>query len=250
MNETAIEWTDATWNPVTGCTKVGPGCDNCYAERFAERWRGIAGHAYEQGFDLRLWPSRLSQPALWKKPRMIFVNSMSDLFHKKIPHAFIDRVFETMETVDRHVYQVLTKRSSLMRSYIRNRYRSGAVPSHIWLGVSVEDAAHVSRIEHLRGVDSPARFISFEPLLGPVGNVDLAGIAWAIVGGESGPGARPMKADWAREIRDACDSHGTAFFFKQWGGARPKSGGRMLDGEERNGFPIHVVPEQILHAIA
>ena len=172
-----IEWTDATWNPVTGCTKIGPGCDNCYAERFAERWRGIPDHPYEQGFDLRLWPSRLSQPALWKKPRMIFVNSMSDLFHKQVPREYIDRVFEVMEAADWHVYQVLTKRSSLMRSYVQRRYQGGEVPSHIWLGVSVEDAAHVSRIRHLQGVNSPARFISFEPLLGPVGEVDLTGIA-------------------------------------------------------------------------
>ncbi|MFD2854248.1 DUF5131 family protein [Seohaeicola zhoushanensis] len=207
-----IEWTDATWNPVTGCTKIGPGCDNCYAERFAERWRGLEGHPYEQGFDLRLWPSRLAQPALWKKPRMIFVNSMSDLFHKRVPREYIDRVFDAMETANWHVYQVLTKRSSLMRSYIQRRYGGREVPSHIWLGVSVEDAAHVSRIRHLQEVNSPARFISFEPLLSPVGAVNLSGIAWAIVGGESGPRARPMEAEWAREIRTICDRYGTAFF--------------------------------------
>ena len=151
---TDIEWTDATWNPVTGCTKVGPGCDNCYAERFAERWRGIKDHPYEQGFDLRLWPERLQQPALWKKPRMIFVNSMSDLFQKDIDTHYIDKVFETMEFGNWHVYQVLTKRSSLMRRYVKNRYQGGRVPNHIWLGVSVEDAAHTSRIQHLRDVNS------------------------------------------------------------------------------------------------
>ncbi len=244
--KTQIEWTDATWNPVTGCTKIGPGCDNCYAERFAERWRGIEGHPYEQGFDLRLWPSRLTQPALWRKPRMIFVNSMSDLFHKKVPRSYIDRVFEAMEAADWHVYQVLTKRSSLMRNYVQRRYAGKPVPAHIWLGVSVEDQAHVGRIEHLRQVNSQARFISFEPLLGPIEAPNLDGIAWAIVGGESGPKARPMEGAWATEIRYACDRHGTAFFFKQWGGARPKSGGRTLDGEEWNGFPTHVVPERIL----
>jgi len=196
-----IEWTDATWNPVTGCTKIGPGCDHCYAERFAERWRGIEGHPYEQGFDMRLWASRLGQPEKWKKPRMIFVNSMSDLFHKDIPHGFIDRVFDAMEAADWHVYQVLTKRSSLMRNYVRRRYDGGRVPSHIWLGVSVEDAAYKGRIEHLRQINSDARFISFEPLLGPIGEVDLTGIAWAIVGGESGPGARLMEAAWATELR-------------------------------------------------
>lgn len=162
-----IEWTDATWNPVTGCTKVGPGCDNCYAERFAERWRGVPGHPYEQGFDLTHWPSRLKQPALWRKPRMIFVNSMSDLFHKDIDRTFIDAVFDAMELADWHVYQVLTKRSSLMRNYVQSRYDGGKVPSHIWLGVSVEDAAHASRIEHLKQINSDARFISFEPLATP-----------------------------------------------------------------------------------
>lgn len=212
-----IEWTDATWNPVTGCTKVGPGCDHCYAERFAERWRGIAGHPYEQGFDMRLWPSRLGQPALWKKPRMIFVNSMSDLFHKDIPREFIDRVFDAMEAADWHVYQVLTKRSSLMRNYVRSRYDGGRVPKHIWLGVSVEDAAYKGRIEHLQQINSDARFISFEPLLGPIGEVDLTGIAWAIVGGESGPGARAMEGRWATELRLACERYDVAFFFKQWG---------------------------------
>jgi len=244
-----IEWTDATWNPVTGCTKIGPGCDNCYAERFAERWRGVVGHPYEQGFDLTLWPSRLEQPSQGKKPRMIFVNSMSDLFHKDIDRAFIDRVFDAMERADWHVYQVLTKRSSLMRNYIRARYDGGSVPRHIGFGVSVEDAAHPSRIKHLKGINSEARFISFEPLLGSIEDVDLTGIAWAIVGGESGPGARPMHPDWARRLRDICERDGVAFFFKQWGGARPKSGGRLLDGEEWNGFPWQIVPEPIIRAL-
>jgi protein gp37 len=244
-----IEWTDATWNPITGCTKVGPGCDNCYAERFAERWRGIAGHPYEQGFDLKLWPSRLEQPFLWKKPRMIFVNSMSDLFQKDIDRAFIDRVFDAMERANWHVYQVLTKRSSLMRNYVRARYAGKPVPRHIWLGVSIEDVAHIGRIRHLKGINSEARFISFEPLLGFIAEVDLRGVAWAIVGGESGPGARPMQADWARRLRDICERDRVAFFFKQWGGARPKSGGRLLDGEEWNGFPTHVVPQPVLDAL-
>ena len=244
-----IEWTDATWNPVTGCTKVGPGCDNCYAERFAERWRGIPGHPYEQGFDLRLWPSRLEQPFRWKKPRMIFVNSMSDLFQKGIDRAFVDRVFDVMERADWHVFQVLTKRSSLMRNYVRERYGARAVPPNIWLGVSVEDAAHAGRIAHLKDIRSEARFISFEPLLGPIEDADLRGIAWAIVGGESGPGARPMHPNWARRLRDICSRDGVAFFFKQWGGPRPKSGGRLLDGEEWNGFPTKVVPKPILEAL-
>ena len=244
-----IEWTDATWNPVTGCTKVGPGCDHCYAERFAERWRGVQGHPYEQGFDLRQWPTRLGQPSQWRKPRMIFVNSMSDLFHKEIERTFIDKVFDAMEAANWHVYQVLTKRSSLMRGYVRSRYRESTVPGHIWLGVSVENAGHTGRIEHLRQIRSHARFISFEPLLGPIGPVDLSGVAWAIVGGESGPGARPMALSWATDLRDRCSQSGVAFFFKQWGGPRPKSGGRLLEGREWNGFPWQIVPREILGSL-
>jgi protein gp37 len=180
---------------------------------------------------------------------MIFVNSMSDLFHKEVDGSFIDRVFDAMEKADWHVYQVLTKRSSLMQKYVRTRYNGCPVPKHIWLGVSVEDAVHVSRIEHLKAINSEARFVSFEPLLGPINDVDLIGVAWAIVGGESGPGARPMHPDWARRLRDICDRDSVAFFFKQWGGARPKSGGRLLDGEEWNGFPWQIVPKLILDSL-
>ena len=260
---TAIEWCDVTWNPVVGCSRVSRGCDNCYAIGVAARnlctqHKGLTKirprDAPRPGPDwtgeIRLVPQRLTEPLGWRKPRRVFVNSMSDLFHKKVPRSYVDQVFDAMEGANWHVYQVLTKRSSLMRSYIQRRYDGGEVPSHIWLGVSVEDAVHTSRIRHLQQVNSPARFISFEPLLGPVGPVELSGIAWAIVGGESGPRARPMEADWAREIRLACEHHGTAFFFKQWGGPRPKSGGRVLDGEEWNGFPLHVVPERILAEIA
>jgi protein gp37 len=181
---------------------------------------------------------------------MIFVNSMSDLFHKDVDRKHIDKVFDTMEAADHHVYQVLTKRSSLMRNYVRRRYDGGRVPSHIWLGVSVEDAAHKGRVEHLRQINSDARFISFEPLLGPIGQVDLTGIAWAIVGGESGPRARPMEPAWATELRLACEWYGVAFFFKQWGGARPKSGGRLLEGEEWNAFPSRIVPKAIMAALS
>ncbi len=235
----SIEWTNATWNPVTGCTKIGPGCDNCYAHRFAERWRGIEGHPYEQGFDLRLWPSRLGQPRSWRKSRMIFVNSMSDLFHKKIEREHLDKIFCVMEEVDHHIYQILTKRSSLMLQYVRARYDGGEVPAHIWLGVSVEDAERKKRIEHLRQINSRFRFISFEPLLGSIGAVDLNGIAWAIVGGESGPRARSMQKSWVTELRDQCEEASVAFFFKQWGGLHPKSGGRLLEGKTWDGFPDH-----------
>jgi protein gp37 len=234
----AIEWTDATWNPVTGCTKITAGCDNCYAARFAERFRGVPNHPFETGFDLTLRPDRLNQPRAWKRPRMIFVNSMSDLFHKDVPRVFIDQVFDTMEFADWHVFQILTKRSSLMRDYLRLRYRNGSAPSHIWIGVSVENARSAARIEHLRSAPASVRFISAEPLIGSIGDVDLTHIHWVIAGGESGPGARPMQIDWAREVRDLCAGQGVAFFFKQWGGFRPKSGGRSLDGREWNELPL------------
>ncbi len=250
-DHSAIEWTDATWNPVTGCTKITRGCDNCYAARFAERWRGVRGHPYEQGFDLRLWPSRLDQPSRWRKPRMIFVNSMSDLFHRQIPRAFVDQVFTEMETADQHVYQVLTKRSSLMRNYLRARYPSSRVPAHIWCGVSVEDAEGAARIRHLQASPAAIRFLSIEPLLGPVGTLDLEGISWVIVGGESGPNARLLHLDWARDVRDQCEATGVPFFFKQWGGQTPKAGGRMLDGVEHNAMPLHFkdFKEERPHAI-
>jgi protein gp37 len=233
----AIEWTDATWNPVTGCTKITRGCDNCYAERFAERFRGVAGHPFSNGFDLTLRPERLHQPLRWRRPRMIFVNSMSDLFHKKVPDAFIDQVFATMEEADWHVFQVLSKRSSLMRDYLRRRYQDAEPPAHIWCGVSVEDGQAKGRIEHLRAAPAGIRFLSIEPLIGALGPVNLQGIDWVIVGGESGPGARPVHLDWVREVRDQCIAQGVAFFFKQWGGTRPKSGGRELDGRQWSEFP-------------
>jgi protein gp37 len=237
----AIEWTDATWNPVTGCTKITAGCDNCYAERFAERWRGIPGHPFENGFDLTLRPDRLDQPLKWKRSRMIFVNSMSDLFHKSVPFSFVDAVFDTMEACDWHVFQVLTKRSSRMRDYLKKRYIDRFAPEHIWLGVSVEDAKGAARIAHLRSAPAAVRFLSVEPLIGPVGQVDLSGIHWVIAGGESGPGARVLNIEWARQIRDECAQQGVSFFFKQWGGFRPKSGGRDLDGREWNEFPTRKV---------
>jgi protein gp37 len=235
----AIEWTDATWNPVTGCSKVSRGCDNCYAERFSERFRDVPGHPFTSGFDLTLRPDRIDQPLNWRRPRMIFVNSMSDLFHKDVPREFIDGVFDTMERADWHVFQLLTKRSSLMCSYLRARYGLGCGPRHIWCGVSIEDEQAKSRLAHLKKAPASMRFLSIEPLLGPVGQIDLAGIDWVIVGGESGPGARPMQAQWAREVRDQCLRQGVAFFFKQWGGTRPKTGGRALDEREWNEFPEH-----------
>jgi protein gp37 len=236
-NATTIEWTDATWNPVTGCTKISAGCDHCYAERFSERFRGTPGHPFEMGFDLTLRPERLEHPLRWRAPRMIFVNSMSDLFHKDVPEDFINCVFNTMERAPWHTFQVLTKRSSLMRDFLRKRYGTGRGPVHMWFGVSIEDGTKISRVRHLR--DSPAgvRFLSIEPLIGPIGTLDLSSIDWVIVGGESGPGARPMHPDWARSIRDQCVNASVKFFFKQWGGLRPKSGGRDLDGRPWDEFP-------------
>ncbi len=236
--ESQIEWTNLTWNPVTGCTKISAGCDNCYAERFSERFRGVPGHPFEQGFDLTLRPARLDQPLKMTTPKMIFVNSMSDLFHKGVPFDYVDQVFDTMEAAHWHVFQVLTKRSSRMREYVNKRYgQTGKAPAHIWLGASVEDGSKVSRIQHVRDMRATTRFLSVEPLIGPLGRVNLDGIHWVIVGGESGPGHRPMEEEWALEVRDQCLEQNIPFFFKQWGGFRPKSGGRELDGQEWDGFP-------------
>jgi protein gp37 len=235
--KTTIEWTDATWNPVTGCTKVSAGCDNCYAERFSERFRGVPGHPFQSGFDLTLRPERISQPLEWKKPRMIFVNSMSDLFHKEVPKSHLSSVFDTMEKADWHIYQVLTKRSSLLRKFLNERYKYRKAPDHMWFGVSVENEQATSRIIHLQHAHAGVRFLSIEPLLGPIGKLDLDNIDWVILGGESGPGARPMKKEWALHVRNQCLKAGVAFFFKQWGGLRPKSGGRLLEGKEWTQFP-------------
>jgi protein gp37 len=236
-DSTTIEWTDATWNPVTGCTKISAGCDNCYAARFSERFRGVPGHPFETGFDLTLRPGRLLQPFAWKRPRMIFVNSMSDLFHKEIPRAHIAAVFDTMEKADWHTYQVLTKRSSLLQKFINDRYKDRAAPSHMWFGVSVENAQATSRIAHLQKANASIRFLSVEPLIAPVGKLSLDNIHWVIVGGESGPRARPMKPEWAIDVRNQCVAARIPFFFKQWGGRSPKSGGRELDGKIWSQFP-------------
>jgi len=236
-DQSAIEWTDSTWNPVTGCTKITAGCDHCYAERFAERFRGVASHPFENGFDLTLRPDRLDQPLRWRRSRMIFVNSMSDLFHKGIPKAFVDRVFDTMEQAGWHTFQVLTKRSPRMRDYLARRYADRTPPPNIWSGVSVENHIGAARVQHLRETPSAVRFLSVEPLIGPIGPIDLSGIHWVIAGGESGPNARLMHIEWAREIRDACRAQEVPFFFKQWGGIRPKSGGRELDGREWSEWP-------------
>jgi protein gp37 len=233
-----IEWTDATWNPVRGCTKISPGCKHCYAETFAERFRGVPGHPYEQGFDLRLVEAKLEEPIRWKKPKMIFVNSMSDLFHEDVPDSYILKVAEVMRRAQWHTYQVLTKRADRLAHLLKTRLETHAHLSHIWWGVSVEDKHHgFPRIDLLRNTPAQVRFLSIEPLLEDLGPVDLRGIHWAIVGGESGPGARPIEADWVISIQKQCEKAGVPFFFKQWGGVRKKQAGRLLAGRTWDELP-------------
>ncbi len=236
--ESSIEWTDATWNPVRGCTKISPGCTHCYAETFAERFRGVKGHPYEQGFDLRLVPEKLCEPLRWRTPKMIFVNSMSDLFHERVPDDYIVAVAKVMVTANWHTYQVLTKRSKRLRELLNATLSFAAKQPHIWWGVSVENRKYgLPRLRDLQASEGSVRFLSVEPLLDDPGRLDLTGIDWVIVGGESGPGARPMKAEWVASIRDQCKKAEIAFFFKQWGGVRKSLGGRRLEGRTYDEFP-------------
>lgn len=233
-----IEWTDATWNPVRGCTKVSPGCAHCYAETFAERFRNVPGHPYEQGFDLRIVPEKLLDPFTWSKPQMVFVNSMSDLFQKGVPAEYVALVARVMATANWHTYQVLTKRSERLSELLRSTLAFAAKLPHIWWGVSVENRKHgVPRISHLREAGAAVSFLSIEPLLEEVGDLDLAGINWVIVGGESGAGARPMKVEWVTNIQRQCLTQKVPFFFKQWGGVRKSKTGRMLDGRTFDDMP-------------
>jgi protein gp37 len=252
MGTTTIEWTATyntdgslqskgkTWNPVTGCTKVSPGCDHCYAETIAERFRGVPGSAYEQGFDLKLWPARLALPSTWTKPQMVFVNSMSDLFHKDIPDDYILQVFDAMVESDKHIYQVLTKRPSrLANTSLLNKIleKYGQWPAHVWYGTTIESNAYVWRADQLRKVPAHTRFISAEPLLGELTNLSLDGIHWLIAGAESGRGARPMNEDWVRFLRDRCQGTGTAFFYKQKLVKGKKSPLPELDGRQWQEYP-------------
>jgi protein gp37 len=233
-----IEWTDATWNPVRGCTKISPGCKHCYAETFAERFRGVKGHPYEQGFELRLVPEKLAEPFSWRSPKLVFVNSMSDLFQPGVPDEYAATVSEVMTTANWHTYQVLTKRSERMRDLLSGKLRAAAQQENIWWGVSVEDQKYgLPRIEHLQQSPARIRFLSIEPLLEDLGPIDLSGISWVIVGGESGHGARPMNAEWVVSIRDQCRRQRVPFFFKQWGGIRKKKAGRLLDGRTYDEYP-------------
>lgn len=236
-DNTSIEWTDASWNPVTGCDKISPGCKHCYAERMAHRLQAMGNKNYQNGFEVTLQPHMLQHPPTWKTPKRIFVNSMSDLFHEAVPLDYIQRVFQVMNLANWHQYQILTKRSERLKEL------SPQFPwsPHIWMGVSVESPKYLSRIDHLRSTGARVKFLSIEPLLEPIGELHLDGIHWVIVGGESGPGARPMQADWVRDIRDQCLRQDVAFFFKQHGGVRKEKYGRELDGRTWDELPVQIL---------
>jgi len=231
---TQIEWTEATWNPVTGCTKVSAGCTHCYAERMAHRLQAMGVRHYRNGFRVTIHEDALEAPLAWKKPRVVFVNSMSDLFHEEIPVGFVRQTFEVMSEARQHVFQVLTKRSDRVRDL------APLLPwsDNVWMGVTVERADYLARIEVLKSTPAAIKFLSLEPLLGPLHSLDLRGIGWVIVGGESGPGARPVKKEWVLEIRDQCVVAGVPFFFKQWGGVRKAKAGRVLEGQVWDQMPV------------
>ena len=230
-----IEWTEATWNPVTGCTKTSEGCAHCYAERMARRLKAMGSANYANGFAVTLHPHMLDLPLRWRRPRLVFVNSMSDLFHEDVPDEYTQQVFAVMGRASQHRFQVLTKRARRL-SELAPRL---PWPSNVWMGVTVESRRHVDRIDRLRATPAAVKFLSLEPLLGPLLELDLAGIDWVIAGGESGPGARPLDPTWVRDIRDQCTAAGVPFFFKQWGGPRKKSAGRLLEGRTWSEMPAH-----------
>lgn len=229
-----IEWTESTWNPITGCNKISPGCKHCYAERMAERLQAMGQPNYRNGFDLTLQPQALELPLQWKKPQTIFVNSMSDLFHRDVTLEYIQRVFDVMRRAHWHRFQILTKRADRLSQLDREL----DWPTNVWMGVSVENSDYVHRIEDLRRTRARVKFLSLEPLLGPLPNLNLRGIDWVIVGGESGPGSRPMRPEWVIEIRDQCRRSQVAFFFKQWGGKNKKRAGRLLEGRTWDEMPV------------
>lgn len=236
-----IEWTDATWNPVRGCTKISPGCKHCYAYTFAERFRGVPGHPYEQGFDLRIVPEKLADPLTWSSPKTIFVNSMSDLFQDGVPDEYIGQVAKVMQLANWHTYQVLTKRPKRMMELLNGPLQFAGDLPRVWWGTSVENRQHgVPRIDILRRTHANVRFLSVEPLLEDLGELDLTGINWVIVGGESGAGARAIREEWVTNIRDQCEQAGVSFFFKQWGGVRKSEAGRELQGRTYNDMPARM----------
>lgn len=231
--ETKIEWTHSTWNPVTGCTKVSNGCTHCYAERMAKRLQGMGVAKYANGFEVTIHPEVLEEPLSWKKPQVVFVNSMSDMFHKDIPFDYVKQIFDVMRRADQHIFQILTKRSKRLARLAAEL----DWPSNVWMGVTVESEHYTYRINDLRKVPAPVRFLSMEPLLSRVSDMDLAGIDWVIVGGESGPGARPMQREWVLDIQEQCARQGVVFNFKQWGGVNKKAAGRTLQGRIWNEVP-------------
>jgi protein gp37 len=240
--QSSIEWTESTWNPVSGCTKISPGCANCYAERMAKRLKAMGQPRYVNSFQVTLHPEALDEPNRWKKPRVVFVNSMSDLFHESIPLEYIQQVFAVMNANQRHTFQILTKRS--------NRLRELAIhldwTPNIWMGVTVENDDYTYRVDNLRAIDANVKFLSLEPLLGPLPSLDLDGLGWIIVGGESGPGARPIASEWVVDLRDRCLERSVPFFFKQWGGVNKKKAGRLLDGRTWDEYPIEFRQEPVL----
>ena len=231
----SIEWTETTWNPVTGCSQVSEGCKNCYAFRMAKRLQAMGNKRYVNGFEVTLHHDLIGLPKSWKRSRLIFVNSMSDLFHEKVPESFIETVFQTISQTPKHTYQILTKRAERLAALAPKLIW----PDNLWMGVTVESAKYVGRIDMLRMVPAAVRFLSMEPMIGPVSRMDLQGIEWVIVGGESGPGARIIMKNWVEDIRDQCVAAGVPFFFKQWGGFNKKKAGRLLDGKEWNQYPIN-----------
>lgn len=237
MGKSSIEWTEETWNPVTGCDRVSPGCDNCYAERMAVRLHAMGNPRYFNGFEVTLHWDKIEEPLRWRRPRVVFVNSMSDLFHPSVSPDFIGRVVDVIRRCPHHTFQVLTKRPQRAAEVLE----SLDLPENLWLGVSIESDRYTFRADVLRTIDASTRFLSCEPLLGPLPSLNLSDIGWVIVGGESGPGHRPMNADWVSQIRDKCVTEDVPFFFKQWGGYRPKAGGRSLDGRTWDEMPIEVV---------
>lgn len=233
MADSTIEWTDSTWNPITGCNKISPGCKNCYAERMAKRLKAMGQPNYENGFKLTLQPHMLLRPLEWKKPRLIFVNSMSDLFHKDVPFSYIHQIFDVMQQANWHQFQILTKRSKRLAELSSQI----AWPDNVWMGVSVENQNYAYRIDNLRNTGAKIKFLSMEPLIGPVINMNLENIDWVIVGGESGPRARPIQKNWVINIKDQCKQSNVPFFFKQWGGVHKKKNGRTLEGRTWDELP-------------
>ncbi len=241
MAHSNIEWTEATWNPTTGCTKISSGCKHCYAERMSRRLQAMGGEKYKDGFNLRLHTDVLAEPYVWKSPRTVFVNSMSDLFHEDIPFEYIQEVFKVMNDCRLHTFQILTKRTDILMEYSNYLHWS----KNIWMGVTVENKNYVNRIDSLRLTDANVKFLSLEPLIGRIDKIDLNNIDWVIVGGESGPGARPIKKEWVIEIRDHCQIQNTPFFFKQWGGVNKKKTGRFLEGKIWNEMPVREKPYRV-----